>query len=178
MQGHTIVPLYSGAAPGRVLKAGVVPFVGRAERFYLMKPVARHANLAAPAFQLCKGTRMQHVEGRWRDLREEETPAGREELLAATALREGIEELGLRLENITALFELGPYIFSSAKTGNQRQMWLFAAQVKDEKDFLAEVADTTAARQWLTLAEFEQVGRVDHRPILRDIAAKLAGVYP
>jgi 8-oxo-dGTP pyrophosphatase MutT (NUDIX family) len=176
LQDVSVVPLFSGSPQGRILKAGVVPFVrSGGYRFYLMKPVARHANLVAPSFQLCKGTRMHRSDGQWRDLHEDDTKTGEQESLAATALREGIEELGLKLENITSLFELGGYMFSSAKSGNKRQMWLFAAEMKNEADFLpdAQVASTTAARQWLTLAEFDKIGREDHRPILHDIAAKL-----
>ncbi len=85
-----------------ITKAGVVPFLRDPYRYYLMKPVAKNPAPAAPKFQLCKGTRMMKVDGKWQDIREGEE-AGEKETLAATALREGIEELGLRLQNIKQL---------------------------------------------------------------------------
>ena len=94
------------------------------------------------------------------------------ESLAATALREGIEELGLKLKNIKELFDLGPYGFSSATTGKSKEMWLFAAEMAQD-DFSDEVAETTADRTWLTMPEFNVAGREDHRYILRDIEKKL-----
>ena len=94
------------------------------------------------------------------------------ESLAETALREGIEELGLRLKNIKQLLDVGPYRFSSATTGKSKEMWLFAAEMASG-DFSADVAPTTAERVWLSLEEFDIAGREDHRYILRDIESKL-----
>jgi hypothetical protein len=159
-----------------VTKAGVVPFVRDPYRFYLMKPVAKQQNLGAPKFQLCKGTRMMKVDGVWQDITPSltlpPTGGGEIETLAQTALREGIEELGLILENIGRLFDMGAYDFSSATTGKGKTMWLFAAEMKSE-EFSPEVAPTTADRGWLTLEEFNMVGREDHRYILEDIEKKL-----
>ncbi len=160
-------------------KAGVIPFTRDAEgfRYYLMKPRGTQPELGEPPYQLCKGTRQYYTEGEgWRDIRErDDTSGAQKETMAQTALREGIEELGLVLDNITALFDLGLYDFSSATTGKQKQMWLFAASVANIDAFLPdrEIAETTAARAWLTAAEFAVVGREDHRYIVQDIEKKL-----
>lgn len=98
------------------------------------------------------------------------------EFLAVTALREGIEELGLKLENIKQLYDVGAYDFSSATSGNAKQMWLFAAEMSAD-DFSDDVADSTAGCGWLSLAEFDVAGREDHRYILRDIEKKLKQYY-
>jgi hypothetical protein len=168
--------LEQGAAGDAYRKAGVIPYIrDDGLLFYVMKPRATRPDLGVPLFQLCKGTRMHHVPGvGWRDLRDSELGAHKE-TLAETALREGIEELGLKLENIKQLLDMGPYSFASATTGREKQMWLFAAEMKDTEDFLpdSQIATTTSARQWLDTAQFEVVGRGDHHYILRDIEQKL-----
>jgi len=158
-----------------ITKAGVVPFIRQDTQlsYYFMKPVARHAHLAAPKFQLCKGTRMVRLpDGSWQDMGSGMNGEDIKESLAETALREGIEELGLKLENIKRLFDAGPYGFSSAVTGKGKKMWLFAAEMASQ-DFSDDVAPTTAECTWLTLDEFAVAGREDHVAILRDIEEKL-----
>ena len=180
LQGHS-----ANALPGNPAtlpdaaynKAGVVPFIrGEEWRFLLMKPVAKHAHLKPPAFQLCKGTRMQKLAQGWKDVRDGMTVSGELETLPTTALREGIEELGLRLDAIQRLFDLGPYAFASAISADTKHMWLFAAEMTDEDALLheREIALTTHARSWMTLEEFNREGRDDHRAILHDIATRLA----
>jgi hypothetical protein len=104
---------------------------------------------------------------------------GRRELLSATAIREGIEELGLMLPGLHRLLELGPYGFSSIKTGRSKNMWLFAAEMSSQEEVLpmAEVASTTFERRWMTHAQFAVEGREDHRYILKDIERKLQLYY-
>lgn len=142
-----------------------------------MKPVAKHTHLAPPALQLCKGTRMQHWPGKgWRDVRDGMKPQHPLEPLVVTALREGIEELGVELSGIRALQDLGPYAFSSSVSSDAKFMWLYAAEMHSESALLPDthVAATTAQRAWLDLKSFEAQGRADHVPILRDIASRLA----
>lgn len=177
LQQQTVHNLHAGEAQPDAFynKAGVIPYTGSPRRFLLMKPKPKHAHLPPPDFQLCKGTRMQNLSGTWKDLGDNEPHRGIPETLAATALREGIEELGLSLHGISALYNIGPYAFASSKSTQPRHMWLFAAHLTDESALLpeAEIADTTDIRQWLTLAEFQQCGRDDHRAILADINFKL-----
>lgn len=179
LQENTPVSLPGGAQPGPDLgykKAGVVPFYRLTPRRYLMmKPVPKHAHLSPPALQICKGTRMQQLGGHWRDIRDADTPTGPCETLAVTALREGLEELGLEPSCIINLIDMGPYSFSSAISDDKKQMWLFAAQLDPDRTLLpvSQIAATTASREWMTIEEFEQHGRSDHRAILRDIDARL-----
>lgn len=184
LQQQTIIPLIAetdSASAQRMFKAGIVPYIRRDGDylFYTMKPVPKRPGLGAPLFQLCKGTRMYYTqEEGWRDLQEHQE-ASQKEPLAATALREGIEELGLKLEALSTLLDVGAYSFASTKTGSNRQMWLFAAPMRSVEDVLPmhDVAATTSARSWLTLEEFLRSGRDDHQPILKDIHHKLSGYY-
>lgn len=182
LQQQTIIPLPADGQPfaenDSYTKAGVVPFVRDEEgfRFFIMKPRSTAPELGIPPLQICKGTRMHHVPGAgWCDMRQGMKAADME-TLAETALREGIEELGLKLENIGKLYEMGGFGFASATTGKPKQMWLFAASMLDEDDFLhdREVAMTTEARQWISAREFATSGREDHRPTLSNIETRLA----
>lgn len=161
----------------RYTKAGVVPFVVDDDgfRFYVMKPRGHIPELGLPTFQVCKGTRMHFQEAfGWRDMKTPDA-SGTKETLLETALREGIEELGLKLDNITTLYDMGGFCFSSATTGKGKKMWLFAVAVESEDDFLrdAEIAVSTAERRWLTAEEFAQFGRADHQYILKEIEKRL-----
>jgi hypothetical protein len=179
LQQKTVVAQETGESPARYKKAGVVPYIHEnGFRFYVMKPRGMRPDLGEPPFQLCKGTRMYRVDGRWRDMRDE-VLGDEKETLAETALREGIEELGVRLENIIQLIDMGPYRFSSATTGKDKEMWLFAAEMNDMADFASdsELAPATIARKWLTSSQFEVVGRPDHHYILRDIEGKLKAYH-
>lgn len=179
LQQQTMRTLHDGKAAqpdDTYNKAGLIPFLpGTPARFLVMKPVPKHAHLPPPAFQLCKGTRMQQRSGAWRDLADNEPHSGTPETLAETALREGIEELGITLEGIDTLYDVGPYAFSSSKSRTPRAMWLFAASFKSEDALLPmqDVADTTTHRLWISLPQFLSEGRDDHRDILADIARKL-----
>lgn len=114
--------------------------------------------------------------GKWKDMRAREKIENVEmEALAATALREGHEELGLLPGSIIQLYDTGPYRFSSAQSGKEKHMWMFAAEVTGRDIFLpaSHVAATTADRGWFNAEAFHVVGREDHLYILDDIQAKL-----
>jgi 8-oxo-dGTP pyrophosphatase MutT (NUDIX family) len=184
LQQQSVIPLEGPPLlpPESFTKAGVVPFVKDKDglRFYFMKPAGKIPELGESLFQLCKGTRMQWMKNSgWRDIKEFSTLTGVKETLVETALREGVEELGLVLSNISALFDLGGFTFSSATTGKNKYMWLFAAEMKEDKNFLpdASVAHSTGARKWLRTAEFEIEGRRDHRYIVSDIESRLLQHY-
>lgn len=150
-------------------KAGIVPFLpGESLRYCVMTPVGNKPELGAPDFQLCKGTRMYRHENGWRDMRGTIPENVELEPLAVTALREGMEELGLKLSNIERLSVLGEYRFISATNRFEMAMWMLAAKMKNAEDFLPlqDIAKNTATREWLTLAEFEEQGRPDHAHIL------------
>jgi hypothetical protein len=162
-------------------KAGVIPFMrGMPRRHYMMRPASKIAGLGDAPFQICKGTRMHFSkEHGWHDIRKPADRLPKVETLLQTALREGIEEMGLKLSNVIRIIELGGYGFASVTTGRSKSMWLYAAEIKDEKDFLPanEIASTTAECRWFELSEFTAIGREDHRYILSDIDAKLSLFY-
>jgi hypothetical protein len=181
LERQAIVSLTDATGSDYYTKAGLVPFKRSSDGyvFYVMKPVARQKDLGPPDFQLCKGRRMHwRAEDGWRDFRDPVAPAGEKEALAVTALREGIEELGIRLSAISALLDFGPYDFASARTGKGKRMWLFACEMA-KADVLpdAEVAGVTSERRWLSVPEFTAVGRSDHHYILRDMETKLKAHY-
>ena len=181
LQQHNVVSLVQDSAmrlsPDRFVKAGLLPFMRAGGlRYCVMKPVAKQPDLPPPEWQICKGTRMHYIEGiGWRDMKEGTPSEDRRERLVETALREGMEELGLELANIVGLFDMGPYNFASATSGKGKHMWVFAVEVIDAYDFLPleKIADTTADRSWLLADEFAKTGRADHGIILQAIDATL-----
>jgi len=184
LQQQTIASLVGDAATfpdQQYMKAGVVPYVRQASEMHylLMKPRTRDP-LNPPSFQLGKGTRMYvHRGSGWRDMKKGDEAMEGKEPLIVTALREGIEELGLKLDSIGCIFDVGPYKFISERSRKNKYMWLFAVEMPSRDDVLpmGEVASSTAERGWLTEAQFAVVGREDHRYILGDIAAKLRAHY-
>jgi len=184
LQQQSITPLPGDIVPfadQQYMKAGIIPFVREAGeiRYLMMKPVAKKGALTPPSFQICKGTRMYlHRGSGWRDMKAGDEPVEGKEPLVVTALREGIEEVGLKLEAIASLQDVGPHKFSSETTGKNKYMWLFTAELGSAEALLpvAEVAHTTAERGWLTLAEFSQTGRIDHRAIISDIENRLLSI--
>jgi len=177
------VAVLPGEAPSAlhksIVKAGILPFLPAPAmenwRFLLMQPVAGHSHLGPPKLQLAKGTRMQHTGGAWQDIRGR--TSGEAEALSVTALREGIEELGLDISGITRLFDAGPVGFISANTGAEKRMWLFGAQMQSEDCLLPadyELARTTARRAWVSTPEFALQVRADHANIILEAARRLA----
>jgi 8-oxo-dGTP pyrophosphatase MutT (NUDIX family) len=160
-------------------KAGLVPFLTAPLRYYVMTPVASKPDLGLPDYQLCKGTRMYKCAAGWKDMRGLVPENAELEPLSYTALREGVEELGLAFENIRKLFVLGEYRFTSATNRKDVDLWMLAAEVKNAFDFLPlEKTHGTQHRAWLTLAEFKKQGRPDHAHILEQVEERLRHAYP
>lgn len=159
-------------------KAGIIPFrdIGGVRHYVVMKPVAKRLDLGEPEFQLCKGTRMYFEDGTWQDMKK---PVLHEQMepLVETALREGIEELGIILDNIDSIIDVGPYTFTSATTGKEKTSWMFAASIKDTEAFLplADIAGTTSERNTVTLLDFKKL-RPDHMHILQQVDTALGAI--
>jgi 8-oxo-dGTP pyrophosphatase MutT (NUDIX family) len=184
------------APEDRITKAALVPYmlhrsddvIPLSFRFYVMRPEHRIIELGPPPLQICKGTRMKRKpvaekvplwkDVRWRDMNLTQKDYVMESL-AETALREGIEEVGLKLDNVLGLFDAGAAYFASAKTGLKKVMWLFAAEVKQEDDFGPPdpLRAKTAERRWCTLEEFASEGREDHLRIMQTLSARLQHYY-
>jgi ADP-ribose pyrophosphatase YjhB (NUDIX family) len=181
LQQQNVVSLVelSPLVPDSYTKAGLVPFLNAdGLSYYFMKPKSSMPERGEPPFQLCKGTRQHFQKGKgWRDIKESLVVRNilDKETLAETAIREGVEELGLELPNIVRLFDLGGFEFSSTTTGKKKYMWLFAAEIKDRECFMsaAQIADTTEARKWLPAEEFAVAGREDHRYIVEEMETRL-----
>lgn len=178
LQQHTLAVRPQSDSEALILKAGLLPYIKKQGQYfyYFMKPQAKNPALPAPPFQICKGTRMHYsTSAGWQDMEYHHNYKDVIETLPQTALREAIEELGLKLQNIKTLIALGDYGFVSASTGNDKRMWLLAAEMVRADDFLpiAEIAPSTAECAWLSAAEFGVVGRIDHRYILADIETTL-----
>lgn len=93
------------------------------------------------------------------------------ETAATTAVREGEEELGLRVWNIVAFTQV------SAPTAIEPErdytLEVFAAKVEDPAAFDLPHYETGAVH-WLTLDEFNAVGRPAHRKIVAKIHQELS----
>ncbi len=169
-----------------VVKIGIVPFVvdpplgsEAGEKSFLkvlvMKPTATKPHLGAPPYQLAKGTRMLTENGKWRDMREEDLHTASPETfekLAETAKREGAEEVGLKESNVRKVYDLGVFHMTSASDGKAKALHMFAAEVKDPKDF-GKTDDTTAETKWMRGSEFAKEGRDDHSAILQTMLGRL-----
>lgn len=161
-------------------KAGVIPYHMNENgqiSFYLMKPTGAHPELGEPAFQIAKGTREIFMDGEWQNYYPNPKTAKiarahpeRIESLFVNAMREGIEEIGLKPENVLSVQDAGRVDYTSESSGKPKSMWCFLAQVQDQNDFMEpdkEHADTGVC-QWFTL-EDENLAevRADHLKILQ-----------
>lgn len=160
-----------------MIKAGIVPFIPAAAmenwRFLVMQPRGAKPELGPPPWQLCKGTRMQRVDGHWRDMQPGELAGEHAETLEQTALREAEEELGLMQSLILRMYDLGRREIISASTGEAKPLWLFGAEMQAEEPLLSPQA-STQARQWMGLADFQARGRADHVVMLTQVIGVLA----
>lgn len=167
-----------GEAPqaSHIRKAGIIPYIqGKPLKYYVMTPVASKPELGLPDFQICKGTRKYKLGEEWHDMKGIVPEDADLEPLAHTAIREGIEELGLKIANISRMMTMGEYHFTSATNRKEVFLWLFVAEIKNPGDFLppSQVAASTQACAWLTLEEFTKKGRPDHAHILSLIEGRL-----
>jgi len=83
-----------------------------------------------------------------------------------TAVREGIEELGLRLENVVSVVRVVEP--TAIEPERDYVLEVFAAEVKDPAAFDRPHYETGSVH-WLTIDEFAVIGRPAHRSIVSDI---------
>lgn len=160
------------AGDDAVTKAGIIPYIefGESKLYMAMRPLAKRPELGLPEFQLCKGTRMFFDGTEWHDMKAGKT-SGQLEQLAVTALREGVEELGLVVGNISHMRECGVVNFTSVSTQKPIPTMMFMAKLRDKEQFMPieTIADTTAERQFFTLEAFRRIARPDHAHVLDSI---------
>lgn len=175
-----LVRLYDeNNVPPDVTKVGILPFIPASVqgewKVLLMKPRAEAKHLGAPSFQIAKGTRRININGDWCDMREDDLrhadPSFHEPLID-TALREGHEEVGLKASNITTLYDMGGFVFTSASRGLSKPLHMFAAAISDRADF-SDFEKSTAETRWIGPLEFSELGRPDHVKILDAILERL-----
>lgn len=124
----------------KVYRAGIIPYIYNSYgelTFMFMRP-------SDPTYG---GSDWQIAKGRVED----------DDDNISTAIREGAEELGLKESNIDTITELGVFLGRTS---------VFICKVYNTTDFNPfhyETGDT----EWLTLDEFEHVGRELHYPIVQ-----------
>lgn len=125
---------------GKLYRAGLLPYIVEDGiiRFLLMKP--SDAKYGGEEFQIAKGK-----------IEDGETAE-------QAAIREAEEELGLVASNITGVELLGTYLGRTE---------FFIAEVSD-KYLFNEPCFETGETCWLTLQEFDLIGRSLHLTILKD----------
>lgn len=125
---------------GKLYRAGLLPYIVENEtvKFLLMKPADER--YGGPHFQIAKGK----IEDGESD--------------AQAALREAEEELGLIQSNIHSVEFLGNYLGRTS---------MFIAAVKD-KALFNEPHFETSETIWLSLSEYDAIGRKLHLHVLQD----------
>jgi len=125
----------------KVYRAGVIPFFvhpnGKIEMNFM---VPSDTEYAGDSPQFCKG-KIEKGEN------EEDA-----------AIREAIEELGLRESNVKWFSYLGMFL---------GRTYIYICEVKDQHAF-DEAHYETAETMWMTLEEFQESGRELHRPVIRE----------
>lgn len=128
-----------------IYRAGTIPFIFENGKLLMMFMRPSDTMFGGDAWQLAKGK----VED--------------DEDHQHAALREGKEELGLLLGNIVRTTEVG--VFMGRTT-------VFVSEVRS-RDMFGEPSDETDDTIWLTLDEFNMVGRELHRPVVRAAYEKI-----
>lgn len=162
-----------------IMKCGVLPYrlVESRLQYYLFEPGRSKPELGPPGFQIPKGTREIFDGKEWVDYQNpnqlKEFGEDKIEDLKVTALREGIEEIGLPVDAIERGGEWGQAAFQSATTGGLRTMWLYPIQMKADTMFTIpnKIHANTIARDWfdIQVREQAQLIRPDHLQAIKKI---------
>lgn len=159
-------------------KAGIVPLVeDKTVQILLIKPRPKKKDLGPPSWQLVKGTRMVQTDSGWQDFKpiDKRVDESLLEPMLCAALREGIEEAGLQLDNIASLGSLGVFDFISATNGDKKSMELFALLIKDKQafDWPGENHAHTIDVKWFDIHNLPDDMRPDAKVIVEQIRQKL-----
>lgn len=125
----------------KIYRAGVVPFYVDKSIVYMLFMKPSDPKYGGGSFQIAKGKRED------------------DESDESAALREGFEELGLLQENIEELINAGSHLGRTT---------VFLAKIKNKDNFVKYHFETEETR-WLSLEEFEEIGRSIHVPVIRQI---------
>lgn len=130
------------------IKAGMIPFIVKDGEIKMLFQVSSDPDFGGPDPMISKG-----------GVDEGET-------IYVTAVREASEELGLEWENIKTL----EHWWTSKMYGYELN--IFVSEVKDPEALIDPHYETKEV-QWLTVKEFEQVGRKDHLFIVKYFDKKI-----
>lgn len=129
-----------------IYRAGTIPYVVENGEVLMMFMKPSNPEYGGDTFQIAKG--------RVEDGEDNKT----------AALREAKEELGLFIGNISLTEELGQFMGRTA---------VYVAKVKDRTLF-GEPSFETSEVAWMTMEQFDQIGRDLHRPVVKAAYRKIA----
>jgi len=131
----------------KINRGGLIPYIKKDDEIYMLFMKPSKAKFGGDVFQIAKG---KQEEG---------------EDIGQTALREASEELGLFPGNIVHLDNLGVWLGRTT---------IFIAEIKDPEMFGDPTTpDEVKEVKWMTLAEFNKVGRGLHKPIVKAAHRKM-----
>lgn len=141
-----------------VQKAGIIPYyIDKERNMWMMFMVSSDPKYGGPLPQISKG---------YVDPEDEGSLSG--------AIREGQEELGLKLENVTHE-RFGVYeVYKGSIKGDEKEysFKLYACEIKDRSDFDKPHFETKEV-VWMTPAQFQFYGREAHRDLVKQAFAKI-----
>lgn len=176
---------------GRTRKAGAIVFFedeAGARHYAVMKPRAsldkQGAPRTPPAFQIATGNRcgwQMGADGKPQlfEIKGQDIAADLAlEPYCIAAIREAIEELGLKLENVMDIYDLGTCQYVSESTGKPMFICMIAIKIASKDLFAApcSIHAKTEAVNWVTVLDTSMDDapvRRDHARLLTDFDRKL-----
>ena len=123
----------------KVKRSGVIPYIIENNEILMMFMKPSDGKFGGDVFQIAKG---KHEEG---------------ETALQAGLREASEELGLFEGNIIETHDLGTFLGRTS---------IYITKIAN-KDLFGDPCDETEEAAWLTLEQFEEVGRDLHKPVVK-----------
>lgn len=128
-----------------VYRAGTIPYIVEDGKVSMLFMRPSNPDFGGDALQIAKGK-----------IEEGETEK-------EAALREAKEEIGLFIGNVVLTEEVGTFMGRTT---------VFVAKIKS-RDMFGEPSFETSETEWLTLEQFDSVGRDLHRPVVRAAHRKI-----
>ena len=146
-------------------RAGVIIYYRDKDdlHFYLFLPKQKPEKLTPPDFQIAKGGRTVILKnGEAFDVRTvEDLSKGTPLDPNIDALREALEEQGLRLANVAALYEIGLVEFVSQSNAAREPMWCCAAEILSKDAFDIPSDPKTERCAWFSMKSLKNALEVD-----------------
>lgn len=129
-----------------IYRAGLIPYIIESGNILMMFMKPSDPEFGGDEFQIAKGK-----------VEEED------ESYLQAAIREAKEEIGLFVGNVIKTEEVGTFMGRTT---------VFVSKVKN-KDMFGEPSFETGAVAWMTLEQFQQEGRLLHRPVVSSAVRKI-----